>query len=124
MRPLTLTAALIAATLSICAVAGAVRAPTPKEHRQIAKAMKIPPRCTRVQVSTVVISPKWASLSWKPGPKCKPFAADGVAVLKKAARKGATWKLVTAGSSYDCPSLYQQVPQPIAQDLGLDCFTP
>jgi hypothetical protein len=101
-------------------VANADRKPTSKEHRAIAKAMKIPANCTRVGVSTVVTSPQWSSLSWKPGPGCKPFAADGVAILKK--RPGAHWKFVTAGSSFDCGPLYAQVPQAVVQDLGISCI--
>jgi hypothetical protein len=114
---LTLTAAAVA--LAIPAVVHADRKPTSKEHRQIAKAMKFPAHCTRVRVSTVVTTPRWASLSWKPGPGCKPFAADGVAILKK--RPGGHWKFVTAGSSFDCGPLYAQVPQAVVQDLGISC---
>jgi hypothetical protein len=114
---LILTAAAVA--LAIPAVVHADRKPTSKEHRQIAKAMKFPAHCTRVRVSTVVTTPRWASLSWKPGPGCKPFAADGVAILKK--RPGGHWKFVTAGSSFDCGPLYAQVPQAVVQDLGISC---
>jgi hypothetical protein len=120
MRALKLIPLLLIAGLVVAGVASAQRAPTKKEHRQIAKAMKSPPRCTRVRVSTVVTSPKWASLSWKPGPGCKKFAADGVAILKK--RPGGHWKFVTAGSSFDCGPLYAQVPQAVVQDLGITCI--
>jgi hypothetical protein len=111
---------LLAAVLLIGGVASADRKPTKKEHHQVAKAAKFPPRCTRVRVSTVVTSPKWASLSWKPGRNCLKFAADGVAILKK--RPGGHWKFVTAGSSFDCGPLYAQVPQAVVQDLGITCI--
>ena len=111
---------VIACAVLVAGVASADRKPTGKEHRQIAKAMKFPPRCTRVRVSTVVSNPSWASLSFKPGRKCMRFAADGVAILKK--RPGGRWKFVTAGSSFDCGPLYEQVPQPVVQDLGISCI--
>jgi hypothetical protein len=117
LRALTL---LIAIMLLAVGVASGQRAPTKKEHRQVAKAMKFPAHCTRVRVSTVVTSPKWASLSWKPGRGCKKFAADGVAILKK--NPGAKWKFVTAGSSFDCGPLYAQVPQAVVTDLGISCI--
>ena len=120
MRRVAATFLVLAASLIVVSVASADRKPTSKEHRQIAKALKFPPRCTRVRVSTVVTSPRWASLSWKPGRGCKPFAADGVAILKK--KPGAHWKFVTAGSSFDCGPLYAQVPQAVVQDLGISCI--
>jgi hypothetical protein len=120
MRSLKIIGLLLATTFLVAGVASAQRQPTKKEHRQIAKAMKFPTRCTRVRVSTVATSPKWASLSWKPGRGCKKFAADGVAILKK--RPGAHWKFVTAGSSFDCGPLYERVPQAVVQDLGITCI--
>jgi hypothetical protein len=120
MGGLRFTAVVLAAMLVAVGVASAERNPTHKEHRAIAKAMKFPPRCTRVRVSTVVTTPRWASLSWKPGRGCRPFAADGVAILKK--RAGGRWKFVTAGSSFDCGPLYAQVPQAVVQDLGITCI--
>jgi hypothetical protein len=120
VRGTTLALCVIACAFLVAGVANADRKPTGKEHRQIAKAMKLPPRCTRVRVSTVVSNPSWASLSFKPGQKCKRFAADGVAILKK--RPGGRWKFVTAGSSFDCGPLYSQVPQPVVQDLGISCI--
>jgi hypothetical protein len=110
----------LAAVLLTPGLASADRKPTEKEHRQVAKAMKLPPRCTRVRISTVVTAPKWASLSWKQGPNCLKFASDGVTVLKK--RPGGKWKFVTAGSSFDCGPLYAQVPQAVVEDLGIDCI--
>lgn len=120
MRAIALATFLIALALLAAGAAQADRKPTGKEHRQIAKAMKLPPRCTRVRVSTAVTNPKWASLSFKPGRKCKKFAADGVAILKK--RPGAHWKFVTAGSSFDCGPLYARVPQAVVEDLGISCI--
>ena len=120
MRAIALATFLIALALIAAGAARADRKPTGKEHRQIAKAMKFPPRCTRVRVSTVVSNPSWASLSFKPGRKCKKFAADGVAILKK--RPGGHWKFVTAGSSFDCGPLYAQVPQAVVEDLGISCI--
>jgi hypothetical protein len=120
VRAIALPSFLIAVALLAAGAAQADRKPTGKEHRQIAKAMKFPPRCTRVRVSTAVTNPGWASLSWKPGRKCKKFAADGVAILKK--RPGGHWKFVTAGSSFECRPLHTQVPQAVADDLGISCI--
>ena len=120
MRRVSLAFSFIAMFCLVAGAANAQRAPTKKEHRQIAKALKFPPHCTRVRVSTVVTSPKWASLSWKPGRGCKKFAADGVAILKK--RPAGHWKFVTAGSSFDCGPLYAQVPRAVVQDLGITCI--
>jgi hypothetical protein len=119
VRAITLAIFLIAVAMIAAGAAQADRKPTGKEHRQIAKAMKLPPRCTRVRVSTVVSNPSWASLSFKPGRKCERFAADGVAILEK--RPGGRWKFVTAGSSFDCGPLYEQVPQTVVQDLRISC---
>jgi hypothetical protein len=41
-----------------------------------------------------------------------------VVVLK---HKGNHWKFVTAGSSFNCPDLYSQVPRKVVEDLGIDC---
>jgi hypothetical protein len=120
MRRGSLVVSFIAVFCLVAGVASADRKPTKKEHHQVAKAAHFPPRCTRVRVSTAVTSPKWASLSWKPGRNCMKFAADGVAILKK--RPGAHWKFVTAGSSFDCGPLYAQVPQAVVQDLGITCI--
>jgi hypothetical protein len=71
------------------------------------------------RVSTKTNRPKWASVYWRPGPqKCEPFARDGVAVLKL--KKG-RWRFVTAGSDFDCPRLYRDVPRRVAKDLDLPC---
>jgi hypothetical protein len=106
--------------LLFASAASAQRAPTKKEHRQVAKRLKFPPRCTRVRISTAVTRPKWARLNWKPGGHCLKFAADGVALLKK--RPGKHWKFVTAGSSFDCGPLFARVPQAVVQDFGIGCM--
>ncbi len=119
-RPLVVLLFAVASPLLVTAVAHADRAPTAKQHRQIAKAAELPPRCAAVRISTVSKKPKWASVSWKPGgAKCKPFAANGVEVVKKT--KG-RWRFITAGSSFDCGPLYKLVPLAVVQDLGISCI--
>jgi hypothetical protein len=119
-RFLILAAVVLA--LAVTGIAQASRNPTNKEHRAIGKALGWPPRCAAVSISTVTAKPKWASVSWRPGgPKCKPFAANGVAVFKKKG-KPRRWRFVTAGSSFDCGPLYTQVPLAVVQDLGITCI--
>jgi hypothetical protein len=115
----------LAAALAMVGAANvaADRKPTDKELRAIARAVELPPKCAKVRISTETERPKWASSSWRPGPGCQRFAFDGVAVLKKKKRgdRPARWRLVTAGSSFECADLYRDVPRRVAKDLGLDC---
>jgi hypothetical protein len=122
------TRALALALAAVVALVGAAhvaadRRPTEKEHRAIARAADLPRKCAKVHVSTEAARPKWASLSWRPGPGCAPYAADGVVVLKKRKRgdRPARWRFVTAGSSFGCAELYRDVPRTVADDLGIDC---
>lgn len=111
---------VFAAALVLPAVVHADRAPTAKQHRQIAKVLQLPPRCAAVRISTVTKKPKWGSVSWRPGgAKCKPFAANGVTVVKKS---NGQWRFITAGSSFDCGPLYKVVPLAVVQDLGISCI--
>jgi hypothetical protein len=125
VRRLSLIAGLSIALLALAGAsgAGADRRATKGERRAVAKLVDLPPVCAKVRVSTVTPEPKWASVSWKPRPKdkCEPYARDGVGIAK---RKGDRWRFVTAGSSFDCPYLYRHVPREVADDLGLDCYTP
>ncbi len=118
-------AILLAAAVALmdAAAADADRAPSPNERRAIARAADLPRKCAKVRVSSVATRPKWASVSWQDAPGCQPFASDGVAVLKKKQREGRRprWRFVTAGSDFDCPDLYDQVPRAVAEDLGIDC---
>jgi hypothetical protein len=119
-RPFVALVCVVASPLVLAAVAHADRAPTAKQHRQIAKVAELPPRCAAVRISTVTKKPKWASVSWKPGgAKCKPFAANGVEVVKKT---NGRWRFITAGSSFDCGPLYKLVPLAVVQDLGISCI--
>ena len=112
-------AALLA--LSVAADAVALRKPTHSERRGAAKVVGLTAHCATVRISTVTTEPKWASVYWRPGPSsCKQFARNGVAIVRK--RAGGNWRFVSAGSSYDCPSLYRDVPQAVAEDLKIDCF--
>ncbi|MQA74915.1 MAG: hypothetical protein GEU88_11340 [Solirubrobacterales bacterium] len=120
----TLAIVLAAAVALVAATAvQADRKPTDKQARAIAKVMDLPAKCARIRVSTRTPRPKWAALTWRPGPGCEPFAADGVAVVKKKRRAGrpARWRFVTAGSAFECPGLYRDVPRRVARDLGIDC---
>ena len=120
LRPLAVVAIALVA-LASAAVVSADRRATHDERRAIAKVVDLPTKCTKARVATVTPEPKWASASWKPHPKdkCAPYARDGVAVLKL---KREHWKFLTAGSSFDCPALYRDVPREVADDLGIDCF--
>jgi len=100
-------------------VATAERKPTPKEKAQIASVVHLPVICARVRVSTVTKKPKWGSVSWRRGgSQCDPLASNGVTVAKKT---NGRWRFITAGSSFTCSELYQQVPKPIAKDLRIKC---
>ena len=125
IAPPRLAVILVTACVALAAAAevNADRAPTPNERRAIARAMDLPRKCAKIRVSTVAKRPKWASLYWKPAAGCQPYAADGVALLKKKQREGrrARWRFVTAGSDFECRDLYGEVPRPVAEDLGIAC---
>jgi len=122
MRAGRFTALLLAAVLALIAAATvqADRKPTVKERKAVAAIVDLPAKCAHVRISTVTEKPKWASVSFRPhSPEsCQPFASDGVTVAKK---RSGRWRFVTAGSSFDCPDLYKDVPVSVAQDLGIDC---
>jgi hypothetical protein len=116
---LGLIISLAAIGLIVPAVVQADRKPTAKEAAQIASVVHLPVSCARVRVSTVTKKPKWGSVSFKPGPAtCEPLASDGVTVVRKS---NGRWHFVTAGSSFGCGELYQQVPQQVVKDLGIKC---
>ncbi len=70
--------------------------------------------CQVVTVSTV--NQSYASLAWpaKLSKSCAQVAANGVIVEMK---KGTTWQVVAAGSSFQCP--VKTVPTTVARDLGV-----
>jgi hypothetical protein len=114
-----LVASLMAFGLVVPAIVRADRRPTHREKVRIARVVDLPARCARVRVSTVTKKPKWGSVSFRPGSKsCVPFASNGVTVVRKSVGR---WRFVTAGSSFDCSSLYTLVPKAVAADLGIDC---
>jgi hypothetical protein len=104
----------------IVAAAQAARKPSATEREQIAAVVKLPVQCAKVKVSTASKKPLWGSASFKPGPsECESHASNGDTIVKKSRGR---WRFVTAGSSFDCPSLYKKVPQAIAKDLHIACF--
>jgi hypothetical protein len=112
---------VLAFSLLFVGAANADRKPTPKEKAQIASVVHLPVICAHVRVSTVTKKPKWGSVKWRRGgSQCEPLARDGVVVTKKTHGR---WRFITAGSSFSCSELYALVPQAIAKDLGIDCFT-
>src|SRR5262245_53244663 len=120
MRGARLTVLLVVCLVLSAGIAQADRKPTVKEKAQIASVIHLPVTCARVRVSTETKKPKWGSVSFKPGPStCDAFASNGVTVTRKS--KG-RWHFVTAGSSFDCPGLYDKVPKPVAKDLGIKCI--
>ena len=112
---------LVLAFSLLPAVANADRKPTTKEKAQIASVVHLPVVCAHVRVSTVTKKPKWGSVEYRRGgSQCEPLASNGVTVAKKS---NGRWRFVTAGSSFSCSELYQEVPEEIAKDLRIDCFT-
>jgi len=111
---------VLALSLLVPALGQASRKPTDKEKAQIASLVRLPGVCARVRISTVSRKPKWGSVSWRGGAsQCDPLASNGVTIAKKSSGR---WHSVTAGSSFDCSSLYNQVPRAVAKDLGIKCF--
>ncbi len=118
MRGVTFAAVVVAAFL-VAGVANADRKPSHKEKVRIARVVGLPAKCARVRVSTETKKTKWGSVSFRPGPKdCNPFASNGVTVVRKSVGH---WRFVTAGSSFDCSSLYARVPKNVVADLGIRC---
>jgi hypothetical protein len=121
MRLSGLALLTVALALLVAGLASADRKPTPKEKAQIASVVHLPVVCARVRVSTVTKKPKWGSVEWRRGgSQCDPLASDGVVVTKKSHGR---WRFITAGSSFTCSELYQEVPQEIAKDLRIRCGT-
>jgi hypothetical protein len=119
MRRSAIAALILVPILLLAGVARADRKPTHKEKVRIARVVNLPAKCARVRVSTETKKPKWGSVSFRPGSKdCEQFASNGVTVVRKAVGH---WRFVTAGSSFDCSSLYAQVPKNVVADLGISC---
>jgi hypothetical protein len=70
--------------------------------------------CQVVTISTV--NSGYAIVAWpaKLSKACAQVAANGVILEQK---KGSTWTLVAAGSSFQCPA--KVVPTTVAHDLGI-----
>ena len=110
---------VLAVALILPAVVHADRKPTHKEKVRIARVVDLPAKCARVRISTTTKKPKWGSVAFRPGPSgCDLFASNGVTVVRKAVGR---WRFVTAGSSFDCSSLYAKVPENVVKDLGISC---
>jgi hypothetical protein len=121
MRRLLLTPLVLVMALSLVVVANASRQPTAKEKAQIASVVHLPVACAKVRVSTVTKKPKWGTAEFRPnGPQCESHASNGVVVAKKTHGR---WRFITAGSSFSCSELYQQVPEVVAKDLKIQCST-
>jgi hypothetical protein len=114
-----LLASLMAVSLAAPAIVHADRRPGHKEKVRIARVIDLPAKCANVRISTETKKPKWGSVSFRPGAAgCKQFASNGVTVVRKSVGH---WRFVTAGSSFDCSSLYTLVPKNVAVDLGISC---
>jgi hypothetical protein len=111
---LTLIAVIAGAVGPAAAVAD--RKPTATEKAAIAQRMKTPRRCLKIRVATV--RKGWASATLRAPLKrsCQPYAADGVAVLR---RRDDVWRMRFAGSSWSCP--IPRVPEEVRMDLRLGC---
>jgi hypothetical protein len=70
--------------------------------------------CLNVTVSTV--NPGYASLTWpaRLSRQCAAVAANGTII---EVRKGSSWVVAVAGSSFACP--LKMVPAAVARDLGV-----
>ena len=116
-RPLLIALAVLL-PLTGAASAEARRKATHAERAAIAAKFDAPPKCAKVFVSTV--DRHWASyrFDWRTfdDPDCRPAAADGVAILQ---RRNGRWRMVTAGSSFDCP--VPRTPPKVAADLRVRC---
>src|SRR5581483_6836348 len=111
--------ALLAIVALAPGTARAERKPTTKERIQIASVIHLPAVCAHVRVSTTSRKPKWAKVSWRDGgDQCTAFASNGVTIVHKASGR---WHFVTAGSSFTCAELYDQVPQRVVEDLRIKC---
>ena len=115
-RPLLLALALL--LIAGAASAEARRKATHAERAAIAAKFDAPPKCARVFVSTV--DRHWATYRFDgrtfDDPDCRAAAADGVAILR---RRHGHWRMVTAGSSFECP--VPKTPPKVAADLRVRC---
>jgi len=116
-RPLLIALAVLLPLTGV-ASAEARRKATHAERAAIAAKFDAPPKCAKVFVSTV--DRHWASYRFDgrtfDDPDCRPVAADGVAILQ---RRNGRWRMVTAGSSFDCP--VPRTPPKVAADLRVRC---
>jgi hypothetical protein len=119
MRRLAVVTVLLAA-LALAATADARRKPTKGERASIGAAVDVPGKCLRIFVSTV--NERWARMEFNAkkydNPDCRPYAADGIVVLK---RKHGQWKRITEGSAFECP--VPDVPRRIVKDLKIPCYS-
>jgi hypothetical protein len=111
---LTLAAVLVGTIGPASAVAA--RKPSATEKAAIAQLMETPRRCLKIRVATV--RKGWASATLRSPLKqsCQPYAADGIAVLR---RRDDVWRMRFAGSSWSCP--IPGVPEVVRKDLRLGC---
>lgn len=121
MRRIRVCVALVAVGLLVPASAFAHRPATRYERASILAAAvhqgeisSTQAACQMVTISTV--SQSYAVLAWpsKLSRACAQVAANGEIV---ELRKGTSWQLVTAGSSFQCP--IRAVPTSVARDLGV-----
>ena|SRR5689334_21563977 len=109
----------VAASAALTAVAHAERKPTTKERIQIASVIHLPAACAHVRVATTSQKPKWGKVSWRDGgDQCTAMASNGVTIVHKSSGR---WRVVTAGSSFTCSELYDQVPSAVVKDLRIRC---
>jgi hypothetical protein len=108
-----------AAAAALAAVAHAERKPTTKERIQIASVIHLPAACAHVRVATTSPKPKWGKVSWRDGgDQCTALASNGVTIVHRSSGR---WRFVTAGSSFTCSELHDQVPSAVVNDLRIKC---
>jgi hypothetical protein len=120
MHRIAILCSVALGALLVGGIAQAERRPTTKEHILIASVVHLPVACSKVRVSTESPKPKWGKVRWRNGgSECVALASNGVTVVHKSSGR---WRLVTAGSSFTCSELYNQVPRNVVNDLRLKCI--
>jgi hypothetical protein len=112
-RPVT-ASALIAMAFAACAFPATVSAErdaTATERAGIARALKIPPRCTVAMVSS--IDRRYAAAEPKASSSCRRFASNTQSGLR---RSGARWKVV-GGTNCESGPL-SRMPRRIAREFA------
>ena len=111
--------AVVAVALVAATPAAADRAPGKTERKALARAAGISPDCAAVRISTVRHRFKWAAVRTRR--RClerRSFSFPEIYRRKRA--EGAPWRLRWSFAD-GCDTLYERVPEKVADDLGFGC---